>query len=396
MHVCQFWWDIAKATPQLWTNLHIRHPHQYADPAGLSQWLKNSGKHPLDVILKIPLRVTKLQPMLAPLHDHVRRFCVLDINVPATDVVDIIIPSIALSGGVFNGNTAPLLEELSIVIEVANRIIHNDQCYFEHTFHPSPRLQSLTFSPERTPQLTSKFLSTISTLTIVSGPNEQAMHVEQTLDTITVTSHLKYLKYSGYDPFSYQDTYNLDHPRIVPLPYLEEADVTVPGCGLDVLQCLEAPTLWSVQLDGWREEGFEEDWDDEGFTNVSASLKCLPQQAPCIQKLNLHCIEGLRADTYNWLFNQTDFAQLEELHIEGSAMTDVPFAQSSSHGPRLCQLKLINCEHITGSTLIAYIEARQTSGHVEDFLLLVSGCPGVGDEHLVQLSHLVTVEGIGN
>lgn len=77
-------------------------------------------------------------------------------------------------------------------------------------------------------------------------------------------------------------------------------------------------------------------------------------------------------------------------------MTDVPFAQSSLHGPRLCQLKLINCEHITGSALIAYIEARQTSGHVEDFLLLVSGCPGVGDEHLVQLSHLVTVEGIGN
>ena len=47
-------------------------------------------------------------------------------------------------------------------------------------------------------------------------------------------------------------------------------------------------------------------------------------------------------------------------------------------------------ENITGSALVAYIDARKLSGH--DFQLLVSRCPGVGDEHLAQLSCLVTVE----
>ncbi|KAF8461800.1 hypothetical protein JB92DRAFT_3070541, partial [Gautieria morchelliformis] len=34
--VSQAWRDVANATPQLWTDVHIRHPHQFADPAALS------------------------------------------------------------------------------------------------------------------------------------------------------------------------------------------------------------------------------------------------------------------------------------------------------------------------------------------------------------------------
>ncbi|KAF8532728.1 hypothetical protein JB92DRAFT_9887 [Gautieria morchelliformis] len=40
MRVCQFWRDIAKATPQLWTHLNIGHTHRFDDPTDLWQWLK--------------------------------------------------------------------------------------------------------------------------------------------------------------------------------------------------------------------------------------------------------------------------------------------------------------------------------------------------------------------
>lgn len=393
MCVCQFWREIAKATPQLWTHLHICHPHQFSHPAGVRKWLNKSGECPLDVVLKIPLGVTELQPTLALLHGHVRRFRMLNIEVPTPGIADTILSSISLSGGKCNGNPAPLLEELYIAIDdMSDSPADEDQQYFEHAFYPSPRLWKLTTSPLRMPAPSSKLLSTIADLKIVSGPNDQVTPIEEALDTIAAIPHLKYIKYSGYHIFSFQASHSLDYPRVEVLPYLEEGDVTVPGCGLDILQCLEAPSLRSVRLDGSREDGCGEEWDDEGITDVSASLKRLPQRAPCIQRLDLHCIEELQASTYKWLFSQTDFAHLEELRIEGSTMTDEAFIQSSSHGPCLRRLELIDCEDITGNGLIAYIEAMQRSGYARDFSLFVSGCPGVEDKDLAQLSSLVTVE----
>ncbi|KAF8483245.1 hypothetical protein JB92DRAFT_3031917 [Gautieria morchelliformis] len=396
MRVCQFWRDIAKATPQLWTHLHIGHPHQFADPTGLWQWLKKSGECPLDVILNIPLGVVDLRPTLVLLPGHVRRFRVLNIEVPTSGIADTIFSSIALSEGRCNGNTAPLLEELCITIEdMSDTLVDEDQDYFEHAFYPSPRLRRLTISPLRLPAPSSKLLSTVSALMIVSGPDDQVTPIEGALNTIAAIPHLKYLKYSGYHFFSFQTSHSLDYPRVDVLPHLEEVDVTVPGCGLDILQCLEAPALRCVRLDGSREDGYAEDWHDEGVTNVSASLKRLPQRAPRIQRLDLHRIEELKADTCEWLFSQTDFAHLQELRIEGSTLTDAAFTQSSSLGPCLHRLELIDCEDITGNALIAYIEARQLSGHAGDLQLLVSGCPGVEDKHLAELSRFVTVEGVG-
>ncbi|KAF8501183.1 hypothetical protein JB92DRAFT_2976827 [Gautieria morchelliformis] len=385
MRVCQFWRDIAKATPQLWTHLLIGHIHQFDDPTGLWQWLEKSGECPLDVILKIPLGVTDLRPTLVLLHSQVRRFRVLNIAVPTPDIVDTILSSIALSEGKSNGNTAPLLEELCITInEMSNRCADEDQDYFEHAFYPSPRLQRLTISPLRMPAPSSKLLSIVSTFMIISGPDDQVTPIEGALNTIAAIPHLKYLKYSRYHSFSFQTSHSLDYPRVEVLPHLDEVDVTVPGCGLDILQCLEAPTLRSVRLDGSREDSHAEDWDNKGVTNVSASLKCLPQRAPRIQRLNRHRIEELQADTCEWLFSQTDFAHLEELRIEGSTMTDEAFTQPSSLGPYLHRLKLIDCEDITGNALIAYIEARQPLGHAET--------SRVEDKHLAELSCFVTVE----
>ncbi|KAF8527243.1 hypothetical protein JB92DRAFT_950621 [Gautieria morchelliformis] len=393
MRVSRAWRDIGNATPQLWTGLHICHPHQFVDSAGLLRRLEKSGELPLDVLIKVPIGFTELWPTLALLRDHVRRFRILNIDVPTYDMVDTILALIALSADLSNGNPAPLLEELRIAIDMVDTedmTASEAQPYFEHAFHPSPRLHHLTVSPLRVPPPLSKLLSTIVALTIISGPDDISLSVESTLDTMAAIPHLESLKYSGYEVFSYQDTHSLDYPRVVSLPHLDVANVTVPGRGLDILQCLQAPTLRSVRLDGWRTADYPERWNDDDYTDVSASLRRLPQRAPCIQKLDLHCIDFLRAETYIWLFNQNDFAHLEELCIERSTITDTAFTQTSTCGPRLRRLELRGCENITGSALVAYIDARKLSGN--DFRLLVSRCPGVGAEHLAQLSCLVTVE----
>lgn len=97
--VSQAWRDIAKATPQLWTEVHIRHPHQFTDPAGLSLRLKKPGQCPLSVVLKVPLEVPELGPNLALLHGHVRRIRVLYIDVAVPHIVDTILLSMAFSEG---------------------------------------------------------------------------------------------------------------------------------------------------------------------------------------------------------------------------------------------------------------------------------------------------------
>ncbi|KAF8468655.1 hypothetical protein JB92DRAFT_1981715 [Gautieria morchelliformis] len=244
MRVSSAWRNMANATPQLWRHIHIRHPHQFADPAGLSQWLKKSGQSPLDVVLKVPPGVTGLQPTLALLHDHVRRFRVLDIDVLDPKIADTILPSLALSDGTSRGNPASLLEELRISIyEDPDPSPDEHKLYFEHAFCLAPRLRNLTLSALRLPSPSSKFLSTVATFTITAGTEDESPSVLNMLDTIEGIPHLKYLKYTGYEFFSYQNTYSLDCPRIVLLPHLEAADVIVPGCGLDILQCLEALSL---------------------------------------------------------------------------------------------------------------------------------------------------------
>ncbi|KAF8532707.1 hypothetical protein JB92DRAFT_2840499 [Gautieria morchelliformis] len=205
--------------------------HVFCQLPNNSQTQLMRGGCPLDVVLKIPLGVTDLRPTLVLLHSHVRRFRVLNIDVPTSGIADTILSSIALSEGRCNGNTAPLLEELPT------------QDYFEYTFYPSPRLRRLTVSPLRILAPSSKLLSTVSALMIVSGPDDQVTPIEWVLNTIAAIPHLKYLKYSGYHFFSFQPSHSLDYPHLKVLPHLEEVDVTVPGCGLDILQCLEAPTL---------------------------------------------------------------------------------------------------------------------------------------------------------
>ncbi|KAF8510979.1 hypothetical protein JB92DRAFT_3118507 [Gautieria morchelliformis] len=389
--VSRAWRNVVHATPQLWTDVHICHPRQFADPDGLSLRVKNSGQCPLNVVLRVPLEVHGLGPTLELLHGHARRFRVLDIDVPVPDILDTILLSMAHCGVISKGNPAPLLEELTIDIDEEPISSNTRQLHFERAFYPAPRLWKLTISALRFPLPSSKFISTITALTITAGGDDAPPRVEWMLDTVEAIPRLKSLKYFGYEVYSYQPTSSLDFPRIVRLPNLEVADVTAPGCGLEMLQCLEAPNLRFLRLDGEREMGYREEWIYDGVAEVSPFLRRLPQRAPSIQRLDLHHLQYLQAETYVWLFNQTDFTHLEEVRIEGSNIADSAFVQPSLHSLGLRRIELRDCELITGSGLMAYIEARQLLGN-NDLQLLVSGCPGVGGEHLAQLSRWTAEE----
>jgi hypothetical protein len=106
-------------------------------------------------------------PALALLHDHVRQFRVLDIDVHTADIADTILSSIALSNGESKSNPAPLLEVLRITISTDSILIDEKQSYFEHAFYPAPQLRRLTLSAWRPPPPPSKLLSTVTSLTII-------------------------------------------------------------------------------------------------------------------------------------------------------------------------------------------------------------------------------------
>jgi hypothetical protein len=391
LRVCRAWREIANATPQLWTHVRITKPYQFAEPAGLSQWLKRSGECALDVAIMVPAEVTDLHPTLALLRGSVSRFRHLSIRVPNPDIIETVVTSIALSEPT-SGNPAPILEELHFAVEeVPVPGLHTRVPYFEYAFNPAPRLRRLTLPAERLPAPSSRLLSTISYLGIVGAPECQPPDVETMLDIITAVPRLRSFRYAGVDVLSFQPTFSLDYPRIVEVPYLQEIDVTVPGCGLDIIQLLHAPNLRSVRLDGWREHDFAQEWEDGDDTPVSASLKRLPQRAPCIRSIDICFLEFLQPETFEWLLNQTDFAQLEELLIEGSTITDAALTHSGKHRPHLRRLELRDCENITGIGLMAYIKDRQSIG-LENLELLVDGCLGVTEDHLIQLSQLVNIQ----
>jgi hypothetical protein len=388
--VCRAWREIANATPQLWKHVHITYPHQFAEPAGLSQWLKRSRECPLDVAIKAPPDVTDLKPTLALLHGSVSRFRRLDISAPHAEIANTVMASIALSE-TGTGNSAPVLEELHIAIDDPRSEPETRTGYFEHAFNPAPRLRLLTLPVDILPAPSSRLLSTITSLAIISGPESQPPSVEAMMDIIAAVPCLKSFKYSGLDVFSYERTYSLNYPRIIEAPHLQTVDITAPGCGLDILQSFHAPNLESVRIDGWREYDYAEEWGDGGYTPVSASLKRLPQRAPCVRTIDIRCLEFLQPETFEWLLKQTDFAQLEELRIEGSTITDAALTHSGKHRPHLRRLELRGCKHITGVGLMAYVMNRRSIG-LDDLELLVSECPGISHDHLAQLSRVAHVQ----
>jgi hypothetical protein len=393
--------NIAVAIPQLWTWVDICHLNQFSEPAAVSRWLSMSRELALDVEVEVPLEMIvetpltppeltmDLRPTLSVLHGHLHRIRCLDIQAYTPEIADKILILLTLSESFNRG--VPLLEQLCIAIEeegagAGTNPLPENTPYFEHGFYPAPRCQRLAVPALRLPLPSHKFLSTITSLIITTVPQDFPPSVEHMLDTIAAIPCLESLVYSGCDVYKYQDTGSLDYSRVVRLPHLKLVDVTVPGCGMQILQCLEAPSLRSVRLDGWRHISQFDHTDV--FPDVSALLRRLPQRAPSIRRLEIDYLELLEPQTIRWLLGPNDCAALEELRIEGSYITDAVFNESVRHGS-LCRLELQNCPNITSIALKHYINSSP-----QDFMLWFTECLGVanGLEHLAHLSQLIIVE----
>lgn len=79
---------------------------------------------------------------------------------------------------------------------------------------------------------------------------EDCPPVEKLLPTVEAIPHRKQLRYNGNDTFSYSPLNGLNFPYIT-FPHLELVDLSVPACGLDILESLAAPNLKYVRLDGY-------------------------------------------------------------------------------------------------------------------------------------------------
>jgi hypothetical protein len=135
----------------------------------------------------------------------------------------------------------------------------NFPCTFLHS--PLSQIPS-THAPRLTvPVRTALHVLSLTSLTVDVMPFYWQTPVDEIMDILDTTKDLLRFTYRGTDVFSYNGTARLDHPRIVSMPHLISADVSAPGCGLDILRALDAPFLTNARFDGWRDERFTEDWN---------------------------------------------------------------------------------------------------------------------------------------
>lgn len=383
--VSRCWRNSAYACPSLWHYVRILHSHQLASPDALSAFLERSKGHHLHVKLRITSQSVDLTPTLSLLHTNVHRFRVLSIDAPTMYHTDFIISYLSLTK-TFIGNPAPKLETLTATFSEDPKTL-TAVSYFENAFYPTPRLKQLALPALRLPSPSSGLLLTVTSLTI-SGVCGHSSVVKM-LDTISATNCLTFLKYFGPEVYSYQKTSSVDYPRIIKLLHLSHLDVTVPGCGLDILLRIEAPALHSVRLDG-RADDIEE-WEDSEETPVSDGLRRLSQRSPSIQSIEMCHIPYLPPETFSRAIHQADFLQLENLVIKGGSLDDESLTLPGSDNTSLTKLQLQDCQNITGDVLVSWSE-RQNFAACNGFTLRMSGCPGILEEHLVKMGQIITVE----
>ena len=208
------------------------------------------------------------------------------------------------------------------------------------------------------------------------------------LDILDTTKHLLHFTYSASDLFSYRST-ELEFPRIISMPHLISADVSAPGCGLDILRALDAPLLTKVRFDGWSDEFYQEEleWDERVTEPISASLRLLSERSPNLTHLELRSTKFFNpVDDYQWLMSDSAFPRLEVLRLDATDITDGSLRLGAGKMGSLKRLELRGCEGVSGDGILKFAEGRN-----QDFELLIDACPGVKPEDLAKLTKIVKV-----
>ena len=343
--------------------------------------LSNSGNQPLDVRIKLSTDVKDTTPTANLLREHISRLQTLDIRVPTYETAASLVSSIG------EGKPAPLLERLDIVVEQNLSMHHPAFTALPNAFYPCPRLTHLTIPGMPLPVRTAPHFLSLTSLTIDSMPFYPDIDIENIMDILASTKDLLHFTYRGRDVFSYNITSNLDYPRIVSMPHLISADVSAPGCGLDILRALNAPLLTNARFDGWRDEEAAEEWVDSLTKPISASLRRISERSPNLTRLELRSTVMLNpGDDYQWLMSDNAFPQLEVMRLDAADITDSALLLGACGMGSLKRLELRACEGVSGDGVLKFAEGRN-----QNFELLIDACPGVKPEDLAKLSKLVKV-----
>ncbi|KIL65674.1 hypothetical protein M378DRAFT_456261 [Amanita muscaria Koide BX008] len=164
----------------------------------------------------------------------------------------------------------------------------------------------------------------------------------------------------------------------VPLPCLTSLSIAVPGCGADITECIDAPALHELHIDGSRGPMYGETecddilWSDWEARSVLDSLKHLANGSQHLRRLAITSTY-LTAGGWQWLLfgegKGPPFPQLECLALHGldesSGEISCGFSDALllhySQEPSIClsKLTLLRCRFpLSGMALVRAIKAK--------------------------------------
>jgi hypothetical protein len=374
--VCRGWKEIIEGDPLLWVDIVLNHPYHFIFTSRVTKWLKNSATCPVKLVIDVPSVILNIFPVMLLLSNHVSRFRALDLCSKSGSVIAQILSILGLHGS--SSRPAPLLEAL--IVDLHADVSNCDLSALESGFAPCPRLRTLALPAACLPPGQSNIFLNVTHLILADPAGCAIPDVSVMLDIFKHTPKVLKYTYGGMDEFSYQHIIDLD---LVHVPDLWAVDLTAPGCGLDVLRCLDAPSLRDIRFDGWREEGYTGGWSELLFDDLHDTFASLSQRSKNIQRIDLHAI-NMREHDCRCLFQ--DFPKLESLRLILSNITDEAFVGATC--PNLKHLELQRCENITGQGLLSFVEGRNlVSG--DTFKLTILDCNTISPDEVESLSRYV-------
>lgn len=383
MSVNRAWRGVASGAPQLWKRLVFDredHSNTFTWLTHVRTHLQNSGAGPLDIRI-IPAQIEDITAVAALFREHVSRLRTLDVHVQTQADAESFISSAG------EGQPAPILEQLNISVAEVDDGDARTFVALQKSFHPAPKLFHLGLPAHPLPVKETPLLAPIKSLALDNIACGWSISMDHTLDFVEALPHLQHFTFKSSDVFSYTTTSEIDYPRIISMPNLISADVSAPGCGLDIIRIFDAPLLTDVRFDGQRDEDGEycEKWPDSLTMPISASLRRLSDRSLKIKRIELHDTRMFKPlEDFRWLLSDDAFPELEVLRFDSTDILD-----DALEGARgLKRLELRACDPgVTGAGLLRFVEGRS-----ECFELLLDSCPGVTQEDIDALSKVVKVE----
>ena len=360
-----------------WEQLVIHRQHDFA----LVRRKLNISDLPLRVRIHLPVQDKRY--MMALLRQHVSRFQSLDIYVPEHDDAEETLSSIG------DGQPAPLLERLHISVK-HKPYPHCTSTALKNAFYPSPRLIHLSLPSLPLPDITTPHLRTVTSLTIDSVQVLYDFYLYHLLDMLESMPHLQHFTFKSFDNFSYLPSSRLDFARVISMPNLVSADVSAPGCGLDILRVLDAPLLTAVRFDGYRPIEYQEGFPEALTIPIPASLRRVAERSPNIKRLELRStVMHRQFDDYHWLLSDNSFPQLEVLRLDAADISNETLLMGTARMRNLKRLELLNCENVTGAAVQRFVYWK---GRGDNFEVLIDACPSITQEDIISLSKIAIVE----